>query len=116
VPDFIWPDHNKAVEVDGIDAHSSPDKLDDGLQRQNQLMDLGLEFRRFSANRVRRYPKVWSNESSDSWKSDSQKHSYPRRPSRMRRKERVLNSSTVSPVRVVASSSEMAPQLMARRK
>ncbi|HEX6301660.1 MAG TPA: type IV toxin-antitoxin system AbiEi family antitoxin domain-containing protein [Acidimicrobiia bacterium] len=57
VPDFIWPDRNKAVEVDGIDAHSSADKLDDDLQRQNQLMDLGLEIRRFSARRVRRDPK-----------------------------------------------------------
>jgi len=57
VPDFIWPDRNKAVEVDGIDAHISADKLDDDLQRQNELMDLGLEIRRFSARRVRRDPR-----------------------------------------------------------
>lgn len=57
VPDFIWPDLAKAIEVDGIDAHNSADKLDDDLQRQNELMDLGLEIRRFSARQVRRDPK-----------------------------------------------------------
>lgn len=57
VPDFIWPDRAKAVEVDGIDAHNSADRLDDDLARQNELMDLGLEIRRFSARQVRRDPK-----------------------------------------------------------
>jgi very-short-patch-repair endonuclease len=57
IPDFIWPDRGKAVEVDGIDAHSSADRLDDDLRRQNQLMDLGLEIRRFSARQIRRDPK-----------------------------------------------------------
>jgi len=56
VPDFFWPDRNKAVEVDGLDAHSSADKLDDDLKRQNELMDLGIEIRRFSAREVRRNP------------------------------------------------------------
>jgi very-short-patch-repair endonuclease len=57
IPDFIWPILGKAVEVDGIDAHSSADRLDDDLRRQNQLMDLGLEIRRFSARQVRRDPE-----------------------------------------------------------
>lgn len=57
VPDFIWPDRGKAVEVDGIDSHDSADKLDDDLARQNELMDLGLEIRRFSARQVRRDPQ-----------------------------------------------------------
>lgn len=57
IPDFLWPDLGKAVEVDGLDAHSSADRLDDDLQRQNELMDLGLELRRFSARQVRRDPK-----------------------------------------------------------
>lgn len=56
-PDFYWPRLNKAVEVDGVDAHSSADRLDDDLRRQNDLMDLGIELRRFSARRVRRDPK-----------------------------------------------------------
>jgi very-short-patch-repair endonuclease len=55
-PDFYWPTLNKAVEIDGIDAHDSADKLDHDLQRQNKLMDLGVELRRFSARQVRRDP------------------------------------------------------------
>lgn len=54
VPDFYWPDLNKAVEVDGVEAHASADRLDDDLVRQNLLLDLGVELRRFSARRVRR--------------------------------------------------------------
>lgn len=57
VPDFIWPSLAKAVEVDGVDAHDSADKLDYDLQRQNEIMDLGLELRRFSARQVRRDPQ-----------------------------------------------------------
>ncbi|HEX6286129.1 MAG TPA: hypothetical protein VFZ80_01470 [Acidimicrobiia bacterium] len=56
VPDFFWPKKNKAVEIDGIDAHDSADKLDHDLLRQNKLMDLGVELRRFSARHVRRRP------------------------------------------------------------
>lgn len=57
VPDFIWPETGKAVEVDGVDAHSSADRLEDDLRRQNELMDFGLEIRRFSAREIRRDPK-----------------------------------------------------------
>lgn len=57
VPDFYWPAVNKAVEVDGVDSHNSADKLDDDLVRQNALMDLGIDLRRFSARRVRREPE-----------------------------------------------------------
>lgn len=57
VPDLPWPELGKAIEVDGIDAHSSGDKLDDDLQRQNEIMDLGLEIRRFSARQIRRDPQ-----------------------------------------------------------
>ena len=56
-PDFYWPALNKAVEIDGIDAHDSADKLDHDLQRQNRLMDLGIDLRRFSARLVRRDPE-----------------------------------------------------------
>ena len=58
VPDFYWPDLGKAVEVDGVDAHSSADRLDDDLKRQNALMDLGVELRRFSARRIRVDPRT----------------------------------------------------------
>lgn len=57
IPDLAWPDRNKGVEVDGIDAHNSADRLDDDLTRQNDLMNLGLDIRRFSARQIRRDPQ-----------------------------------------------------------
>lgn len=57
VPDFYWPQLNKAIEIDGVDAHDSADRLDHDLRRQNKLMDLGVELRRFSARFVRREPE-----------------------------------------------------------
>lgn len=62
VPDFYWPQVNKAIEVDGLDAHDSGDKLDADLRRQNKLMDLGIELRRFSARLVRREPRQFVDE------------------------------------------------------
>lgn len=56
VLDLYWANLNKAVEVDGVDAHASADQLDDDLVRQNALMDLGIDLRRFSARRIRRQP------------------------------------------------------------
>lgn len=55
-PDFYWPRFNKAVEIDGLDAHSSADALEADLRRQNDLLELGIELRRFSARQVRRDP------------------------------------------------------------
>ncbi len=56
VPDFFWQELNKAVEIDGLGTHSSADALDDDLSRQNDLLELGIELRRFSARQVRRDP------------------------------------------------------------
>ncbi len=56
-PDFYWPDLNKAVEIDGLGTHGSADALDDDLVRQNDLLELGIELRRFSARRVRNDPR-----------------------------------------------------------
>lgn len=61
-PDFYWPLLGKAIEIDGLDAHDSAEKLDHDLQRQNKLMDLGVELRRFSARTVRRHPDQFVNE------------------------------------------------------
>lgn len=61
-PDFFWPERSKAIEVDGLDGHDSADKLDNDLQRQNKMMDLGIELRRFSARRVRRHPEAFVDE------------------------------------------------------
>lgn len=55
-PDFAWPRLKKIVEVDGLLAHGSGDKLHNDLNRQNLLMGLGWEIRRFSARAVQREP------------------------------------------------------------
>jgi hypothetical protein len=56
-PDFAWPDRMRLVEVDGFDSHSSPDQQEHDLERQNDLMALGWEIRRFSAREIRRNPR-----------------------------------------------------------
>lgn len=55
--DFGWPARAKGVEIDGLEAHGGADKLDRDLIRQNDLMDAGVELRRFSARTVRRQPR-----------------------------------------------------------
>ena len=61
-PDFAWPDRKKIVEVDGFAAHSTPEQLRDDLARQNALMDLGWEMRRFTGRTVSRDPEIVMNE------------------------------------------------------
>lgn len=56
-PDFSWPDQMKIVEVDGLDSHWTQEQLQADLIRQNQLMQLGWQIRRFSARQVRRDPQ-----------------------------------------------------------
>ena len=55
-PDFAWPDRMRIVEVDGFGAHGTPEQLQHDLRRQNQLMELGWEIRRFTANDIRERP------------------------------------------------------------
>ena len=55
-PDFAWPDRGRIVEVDGFDAHGDPVAFQRDLDRQNQLMELGWEIRRFAATDVRNHP------------------------------------------------------------
>ena len=52
-PDFAWPDRNRIVEVDGFETHGTPEAMQRDLTRQNSLMDLGWEVRRFSAVDIR---------------------------------------------------------------
>jgi Transcriptional regulator, AbiEi antitoxin/Protein of unknown function (DUF559) len=61
-PDFAWPDRKRIVEVDGFQAHGTPDQLQHDLRRQNQLLDLGWEIRRFTATEVRERPQRVRNE------------------------------------------------------
>ncbi len=55
-PDFSWPDVMKIVEVDGFGAHGTPEQLQNDLKRQNALMELGWQIRRFTATEVRDDP------------------------------------------------------------
>lgn len=50
--DFGWPTLNKGVEIDGLTAHSSAERLERDLRRQNAISDLGIELRRFSGRQV----------------------------------------------------------------
>ena len=61
-PDFSWPDRMRIVEIDGFGSHSTPDQLQHDLERQNQLMELGWEIRRFTARQVRRDPERFIEE------------------------------------------------------
>lgn len=55
-PDFAWPDRMRIVEVDGFGAHGTPEQVQNDLRRQNLLMELGWEIRRFTATEVRDQP------------------------------------------------------------
>jgi hypothetical protein len=55
-PDFAWPDRSKFVEVDGFGAHGTPVAFERDLIRQNMLLELGWEMRRYSAALIRRDP------------------------------------------------------------
>jgi hypothetical protein len=55
-PDFSWPRKRRIVEVDGFEAHSTPEQLQHDLNRQNMLLELGWEIRRFTARDVRLDP------------------------------------------------------------
>jgi hypothetical protein len=57
-PDFAWPDRGKCIEVDGFGAHGTPEALERDLIRQNRLLELGWEMRRYSARRIRRDPSA----------------------------------------------------------
>lgn len=61
-PDFSWPDRMRIVEIDGLGAHWTEEQLQHDLARQNQLMALGWEIRRFTARQLRRDPQGVLNE------------------------------------------------------
>jgi hypothetical protein len=55
-PDFSWPDLMKIIEVDGFGAHGTPEQLQSDLRRQNALLELGWQIRRFTATEIRDEP------------------------------------------------------------
>lgn len=56
--DFGWPTLGKGVEVDGLLAHTGAERLERDLERQNDLMEAGIELRRFTGRQVRRDPQA----------------------------------------------------------
>ena len=56
-PDFAWPDRMRVAEVDGLEAHATAEQLAHDLHRQNQLLNLGWDLRRWPASVVRRHPQ-----------------------------------------------------------
>ncbi|HJR87089.1 MAG TPA: DUF559 domain-containing protein [Acidimicrobiia bacterium] len=56
VLDFAWPRPVKAVEIDGLEAHSSAKQLESDLTRQNLLFEIGWKLRRFTGRAVYRNP------------------------------------------------------------
>ncbi|HKX74971.1 MAG TPA: type IV toxin-antitoxin system AbiEi family antitoxin domain-containing protein [Acidimicrobiia bacterium] len=56
--DFAWPRRVKAVEIDGLAAHSSARQLELDLIRQNLIFEVGWQLRRFAARTVSRHPKL----------------------------------------------------------
>ena len=55
-PDLAWPDRRRLIEADGFETHGTPEALRYDLWRQNQLMDLQWELRRFTATDIRDRP------------------------------------------------------------
>lgn len=61
-PDLCWPDRMRIVEADGFEAHGTPEQFEHDLRRQNQLMELGWEIRRFTATAIRDRPREVQDE------------------------------------------------------
>lgn len=51
--DFLWPDHDLVVEVDGHEYHSTRDQRSADSSRQNRLTALGYTVLRFTSDQVR---------------------------------------------------------------
>jgi very-short-patch-repair endonuclease len=56
VVDLAWPAARLAVEWDGFEVHSGRRAFSADLQRQNALLDVGYQLRRFTGDAVRRHP------------------------------------------------------------
>lgn len=58
VLDFAWPRRVKAIEIDGLATHASGRDLELDLIRQNLILEIGWQLRRFSARTVRQNPSL----------------------------------------------------------
>lgn len=57
VVDLAWPDARLAVEWDGYDVHSGRRAFASDLERQNALLDVGYQLRRYTGDAMRRQPE-----------------------------------------------------------
>lgn len=55
--DFAWPKRVKAIEIDGLEAHSTARQLELDLIRQNLILEAGWQLRRFTGRFVMRNPR-----------------------------------------------------------
>lgn len=56
--DFAWPEHMVAVECDGLESHGSPAAMAYDLHRQNAIIEMGWNLRRFPWSAVRLHPEM----------------------------------------------------------
>lgn len=54
--DFAYPDRKIAIEADGYQSRFGLDRFDDDRARQNDLEELGWDFRRFTPSHVHDHP------------------------------------------------------------
>ncbi len=62
VVDFAWPRRWKIIEIDGLVAHSTARQLEEDLRRQNLLLELSWDLRRFPARAVLQHPRQIADE------------------------------------------------------
>jgi very-short-patch-repair endonuclease len=58
VLDFAWSRRVKAVEIDGLAAHATARQLEDDLTRQNLILEVGWQLRRFAARTIKKHPEL----------------------------------------------------------
>lgn len=56
--DFLWPEHNAAVETDFFDYHRGSQAFEDDHQRDLYLRTSGLTVRRYTGAQIRDYPAL----------------------------------------------------------
>lgn len=57
VVDLAWPEARLAVEWDGFEVHSGRRAFAADVERQNALLDVGYQLRRYTGDAVRRHPE-----------------------------------------------------------
>ncbi len=56
--DFYWPEHRLAVEIDGVDFHSSRVNIERDHRKDLEMRKLGIDVMRFVGRQVKREPEL----------------------------------------------------------